>query len=85
MGIALAVQWVDKMSIRLWEVATGENIATFWSHPTDIQSLAFSPDNTLLAIGSFDGTILLWDMKPYLSPIDTLNQSEVAGTTLTVQ
>ena len=60
----------DKVSIRLWEVTTGENIATFWSHPTDIQSLAFSPDGTLLASGSYDGTILLWDMKPYLSRID---------------
>ena len=63
-------QGTDKMSIRLWEVATGENIATFWGHPTDVQDLAFSPDGTLLASGSFDGTILLWDMKPYLSPID---------------
>ena len=54
----------EKVSIRLWEVSTGENIATFWSHPTDIQDLAFSPDGSLLASGSFDGTILLWDMKP---------------------
>ena len=58
---------IDKVSIRLWEVTTGENIATFWSHPTDIQSLAFSPDGTLLASGSYDGTILLWDMKSYFS------------------
>lgn len=61
----------DKVSIRLWDVATGENIATFWGHTTDIQSLAFSPDGTLLASGSYDGTILLWDMKPYFSHIDT--------------
>ena len=56
----------DQMPICLWEVATGENIATFWGHSTDVQDLAFSPDGTLLASGSYDGTILLWDMKPYL-------------------
>ena len=56
----------EKVSIRLWEVSTGENIATFWSHPTDIQDLALSPDDALLASGSFDGTILLWDMKPFI-------------------
>ena len=56
----------DKVSIRVWEVATGENVHTFWGHPTDIQDLAFSPDGALLASGSFDGTILLWDMKPFI-------------------
>ena len=53
----------EKVPIRLWEVATGKNIATFWGHPTDVQDLAFSPDGTLLASGSYDGTILLWDLK----------------------
>ena len=56
-------QGTKKVSIRLWNVATGENIATFWGHSTDVQDLAFSPDGTLLASGSFDGTILLWDLK----------------------
>ncbi len=55
-----------KMAICLWNVATGENIHTFWGHTTDVQSLAFSPDGTLLASGSFNGTILLWDVTPYL-------------------
>lgn len=56
----------DQMPIGLWEVATGENIATFWGHSTDVQDLAFSPDGTFLVSGSYDGTLLLWDMKPYL-------------------
>ena len=59
-------QGMEKMAIRLWEVETGENIHTFWGHTTDVQSLAFSPDSTLLASGSFDGTILLWDVKPFI-------------------
>ena len=56
----------DKVSIRLWDVASGENIATLWSHSTDVEYLTFSSDGMLLASGSYDGTILLWDMKPYL-------------------
>lgn len=56
----------DQMPICLWEVATGENIATFWGHSTDVQDLAFSPDGTLLVSGSYDGTLLFWDMKPYV-------------------
>ena len=59
-------QGLEKVPVRLWDICTGENIATFLGHPTDIQCLAFSPDSTLLASGSFDHTILLWDLKPYL-------------------
>ena len=54
---------LEKVPVRLWDIRTGENIATFLGHPTDIQCLAFSPDSTILASGSFDGTILLWDLK----------------------
>lgn len=59
-------QFTDKVSIRLWDVTTGENIQTFWGHSTDVQDLAFLPDGALLASASYDGTILLWDMTPYL-------------------
>ena len=39
-----------------------------------VDSLELSPDGTLLAIDSFDDTILLWDIKPYLSSIDTTSE-----------
>ena len=57
---------MEKMAIRLWDVETGKNFHTFWGHTTDVQSLTFSPDGKLLASGSFDGTILLWDLKPFI-------------------
>lgn len=58
---------LEKVSIRIWEVATGQNIHTFWGHTTDVQDLAFSKDGELLASGSYDGTILLWNTKPFIN------------------
>ena len=55
-----------KLPICLWEVETGKHITTFWGHPTDVHTFAFSPNNELLASASFDGSILLWDLTPYL-------------------
>ena len=59
-------QGFKKVPIHLWEVETGKLIVTFLGHPTDVQGLAFSPNNELLASASFDGSILLWDLTPYL-------------------
>lgn len=58
--------FTDKVSIRLWDVTTGENVHTFWGHSSDVQDLAFLPDGDLLASAGYDGAILLWDMRPYL-------------------
>lgn len=58
---------MNKMAICIWEIETRETITTFWGHNTDIQTLVFSPDGTLLASGGFDGTTLLWDLKSITS------------------
>ena len=57
---------MEEMVICLWEVETGKQIVTFRGHPTDVHALAFSPDNKFLASTSYDGTILLWNLTPYL-------------------
>jgi len=57
---------LQKVPIRLWQVATGENIATFWGHTTDVQCFTFSQDSTLLISGGHDGAVYLWDLTPYL-------------------
>ena len=57
---------MEKMVICVWEVKTGRLIVTFKGHPTDVHALAFSPDNKLLASASYDGSVLLWDLTPYI-------------------
>ena len=39
----------------------------FCSHNGVVAVTTTSPDNTILASSGTDGTILLWDMKPYLT------------------
>lgn len=49
--------------IILWDVETRRQIKTFEGHPDRIISLAFSPDGKILASGTDDYNIILWDVN----------------------
>lgn len=48
-------------TLRLWDVATAQELFCLREHNGSVTSLAFSADGRRLASGSFDATILLWD------------------------
>ena len=48
-------------TVKLWDMATRENIATLEGHTSWVWSVVFSPDGTRLASGSWDNTVKLWD------------------------
>ena len=52
----------DSWDIRLIEVDTGHLITTLSKHNRGVKALAFSPNGKILASGSQDGTILIWDL-----------------------
>jgi hypothetical protein len=60
-GRTLATGSLDT-NARLWEVATGKEIATMRGHEQSVQSVAFSPDGRTLATGSWDSTARLWEV-----------------------
>ena len=49
-------------TIKLWNLATGEEVRTLTGHTHRVWSVAFSPDSQTLASGSFDNTIKLWNL-----------------------
>jgi WD40 repeat protein len=50
--------------VRLWDMATGQQIATFAGHAEDVTCLAFTPDGNRLVSGFVNGTVLVWDITP---------------------
>ena len=62
--------------IQLWDVKTGTDLGTLTGHTEEIKTLAFSHDGKMLASGSWDGTVLLWDWDKISAKIATDNMGK---------
>jgi len=49
----------------IWDVASGEQIASLAGHARDVYTVAYSPDGSLLATGAYDGVVRVWDASTY--------------------
>ncbi|HEY7157363.1 MAG TPA: hypothetical protein VH575_25640, partial [Gemmataceae bacterium] len=52
----------EESAVRVWEIATGKEVASFQGHQSSITAVAFAPDGKSLASGGGDSTILIWDL-----------------------
>jgi WD40 repeat protein len=60
-GTLLASASYDN-TLRLWDVATGEELVSVETGGTGTSSVAWSPDGSMLATGDLSGTITLWSV-----------------------
>lgn len=54
--------------VYLWNASTGEQVALIETEAAS-QSVAFSPDDQVLAVGDVEGTIHLWDVSDPTAPV----------------
>ncbi len=65
----------SRCHIKLWDVDTGKRLSTLTGHTEPIETLVFSHDGKILASGSEDGTVLLWDWDKIIAK-QTPNNNE---------
>ena len=77
-GGTLLASGEEDSNIRLWNIATHEQIHAFTAHNLRINSVDFSPDGPFLASASSDGTVRVWNIekKRQVASLDTQKVAE---------
>lgn len=57
-------------AVFLWDVATAKTLRRFLGHTHRVNACDFNADASILASGSYDATVRIWDCK-YLAPPPT--------------
>ena len=65
------------MTVKLWDVATGKELATLAGHTGPVYVVAVSDDGKVLASGSHDKTVKLWDVASHRELFTLKGQQDV--------
>eukprot|EP01043_Picozoa_sp_COSAG02_P000954 COSAG02_NODE_19_length_53976_cov_37.338512_36_plen_78_part_00 len=50
----------DSVAVKIWDVSTGECVATLQGHSDDVNSVSFDPSGDRLASGSWNNSVKTW-------------------------
>ncbi|MFX1411983.1 MAG: WD40 repeat domain-containing protein [Promethearchaeota archaeon] len=77
-GQELVIATIEDVEIKFWDLATGQVVKEFPEHSRGPYQITFSPDGSLLASASDDGTLRLWDMETGVN-VKTIRVGPEAG------
>ena len=53
--------------VKIWDRRDSTELATLSGHRGRVTSISLSPDGKTLASGSYDGTVVLWDISAVIA------------------